>query len=422
VSLTNMSRAFARRQPIVVIDQATGRRQLIWAELDANVTGAANIDLLIHPGKDFLDGHTYIVALRNLRTAAGHRIRAPRWFALLRDGGRLPRAERSQRSRYNHIFKALERAGIGQAGLYEAWNFTVESARDLTGRMLAIRNDAFGQLGDHNLADGVVQGSAPDYQITSTSTLPANAGVIGSVQAVKGTLQVPCYLIVCGPSATAGFHYGSGHADAVPTQIPGNVATAQFECIVPASASPSNPARISLYGHGLLGSLSEVEATNVQDMATEHNMVFCATDWWGLAEGDVAGDIAALRNLNLFPAVTDRMQQGTLNFLFLGRLMLNPSGFAANPAFQAGGRSRLDTAELYYDGNSQGGVMGGMLTAVSPDLRRAVLGVTGMDYGGLLLERSTDFRRLPSVSVQQLHRSVRAAADPRPDSAAVGSG
>ncbi len=90
VTLTNMSRAFARRQPIVIIDQATGRRQLIWAELDANVTGAANIDLLIHPGKDFLDGHTYIVALRNLRTAAGHRIRAPRWFARLRDGGRLP--------------------------------------------------------------------------------------------------------------------------------------------------------------------------------------------------------------------------------------------------------------------------------------------------------------------------------------------
>ncbi len=80
-----------------------------------------------------------------------------------------------------------------------------------------------------------------------------------------------------------------------------------------------------------------------------------------------------------------------LNTLFLGRLMRNPQGFAANPAFQAGGRPVIDTSNEYYDGNSEGGILGGMTTAVSPDFRRAVLGVTGMNYGGLLLERSTDF-------------------------------
>ncbi|HXO09006.1 MAG TPA: hypothetical protein VN880_13290, partial [Solirubrobacteraceae bacterium] len=84
VPLTNMARSFAKRQPIVVIDQATGKRQLIWSELDANATDAADRDLMIHPGKDFLDGHTYVVALRNLRTASGKRIPAPRWFARLR--------------------------------------------------------------------------------------------------------------------------------------------------------------------------------------------------------------------------------------------------------------------------------------------------------------------------------------------------
>jgi hypothetical protein len=35
--------------------------------------------------------------------------------------------------------------------------------------------------------------------------------------------------------------------------------------------------------------------------------------------------------------------------------------------------------------------MGGMTTAVAPDYRRAVLGVSGMNYGGMLLLRSTDF-------------------------------
>ena len=416
VPLTNMARAFAKRQPIVVIDQATGKRQLIWSELDSNATDAADRDLMIHPGKDFLDGHTYIVALRNLRTASGRRIAAPRWFKRLRNGGRLPAALRSQRHRYAQIFKALKRAGIARSNLYEAWNFTVMSRQDLTGRLLAIRNNAFAQLGDHNLADNVVQGHAPSYQITGTSILPPASGVTGPMRSITGTFQIPCYLVVCGASASAGFHYSSTKPDALPTQIPGNVATAPFECIIPSSATPLTPARISLYGHGLLGSHTEVEATNVQDMASEHNMVFCATDWWGLAEGDTLNDAAALKNLNLFPAVIDRLQQGVLNTLFLGRLMDNPKGFAANAAFRSLGQPVINTSNLFYDGNSQGGIEGGLTTAVSPDFRRAVLGVTGMDYGNVLVQRSTDFAPFgsilyPSYPDQSLHP---VAARPRP--------
>ena len=408
VPLTNMARSFAKRQPIVVIDQATGKRQVIWSELDANATDAADRDLMIHPGKDFLDGHTYVVALRNLRTASGKRIPAPRWFARLRSGGRLPASLRAQRSRYARIFKTLKRAGITSSSLYEAWNFTVASRQNLTGRLLAIRNNAFAQLGDHNLADNVVQGNAPSYQITGTSVLPPASGVTGPMRSVTGTFQVPCYLVVCGPSATGGFHYSSTRADALPTQIPGNVATAPFECIIPSSATPLTPARISLYGHGLLGSHTEVTATNVQDMASEHNMVFCATDWWGLAEGDTLNDAAALANLNLFAPVVDRLQQGVLNTLFLGRLMDNAQGFASNGAFQSLGQRVINTSTLYYDGNSQGGIEGGLTTAVAPDFRHAVLGVTGMDYGNVLVQRSTDFAPFgsilyPSYPDQSLH-------------------
>jgi hypothetical protein len=51
----------------------------------------------------------------------------------------------------------------------------------------------------------------------------------------------------------------------------------------------------------------------------------------------------------------------------------------------------IETSNLYYDGNSQGGIEGGMLTALAPDFRHAVLGVTGIDYANLLVQRSTDF-------------------------------
>jgi hypothetical protein len=120
-------------------------------------------------------------------------------------------------------------------------------------------------------------------------------------------------------------------------------------------------------------------------------MVFCGTDWWGLTDADetFAGSVVA--DLNLFPVIVDRLQQAVLNTLFLGRLMISPHGFATNPNFQSGGRPVIDTSHLYYDGNSEGGIMGGVTTAVSPDVRHAVLGVTGMDYGNYLLARSTDF-------------------------------
>ena len=391
VGLADMGQAFAPDAPIVVIDENTGQRQLIWSELDANAPAPEDTNLLIHPGVDFRDGHTYVVALRNLRDSSGNLIEAPAWFAALRDGGPLQPSEVSQRARYARIFAALNRAVIARGNLYEAWDFTVGSARSLTSRLLSIRNDAFAQLGDHNLRDGRVQGRSPAFTVTSTATLTPQ------LRDVQGTFSVPCYLITCGPAATTGFHYSSGSPDALPTQIPGNVATAQFECIIPSSATPSNPARISLYGHGLLGSHSEVESGNVEAMATEHNIVFCATDWWGLAAGDELFDAAATGNLNLFPVVVDRLQQGVLNTLFLGRTMLNRGGFASDPAFQSGGRPVIDTSNLYYDGNSQGGIEGGLLTAVAPDFRRAVLGVSGMDYGNVLVQRSVDFAPFAAI-------------------------
>jgi hypothetical protein len=92
-----------------------------------------------------------------------------------------------------------------------------------------------------------------------------------------------------------------------------------------------------------------------------------------------------------------------VNFMYLGRLMIHPAGFNTNTAFQfikAGQpQAVIDPARLFYDGNSQGGIMGGSLTALAPDFDRAVLGVPAMNYS-TLLRRSVDFDQYAVVLYQ----------------------
>jgi hypothetical protein len=97
--------------------------------------------------------------------------------------------------------------------------------------------------------------------------------------------------------------------------------------------------------------------------------------------------------------MADRLQQGVLNQIFLGRLMTREGGLADDPNFvRADGTALVDPTTLYYDGNSQGAIMGLMLAAVSPDFERAVLGVPGMNYS-LLLPRSVDFDTYEAIFI-----------------------
>ena len=115
VPLTNMAQSLAKRQPIVLIDQATGQRQLIWAELDANAKSAGQH----RPADPSRQGCSRGPHLHRRSALPAHRgrassIAAPQWFARLRDGGKLPAAERSQRARYAAHLPALKRAGIAR--------------------------------------------------------------------------------------------------------------------------------------------------------------------------------------------------------------------------------------------------------------------------------------------------------------------
>jgi hypothetical protein len=393
VPITDLARSFDRDQPIVVINARTLRRQLIWAELDSNASTPESTALLIHPAKNLREGERYIVALRRLRGADGALLQPSDAFRRYRD--RIKTRSRKLERRRRHmedIFRRLERAGIERRELYLAWDFTVASARGLSGRLRHIRDDAFRALGDRDLADLRVAGAPPSFAVTRVTELtPAENPEIR--RRVEGTIEVPCYLDL--PGCPPGSRYRLG-PDGLPLRTPGNVHQANFVCNVPRSVTSAAPGRISLYGHGLFGGAGEVNSVSRGPIATQHRVVLCATDWIGMSSADIPNTITILGDLSRFPTLADRLQQAMLNFLYLGRAMIHPDGFAAHPAFRDAAGPLLDTRRLFYAGGSQGGIAGGALTAVAPDFTRSVLIVGAMNYS-LLLTRSIDFDPFASV-------------------------
>ena len=404
VPITDVARTHDKHQPIVVINADTRKRHLIWSELDANPADPADVNLIIRPAVNFEEGARYIVALRKLKNGAGQTIAPQEAFRTYRD--RIPSSDPAVEARRPHmeeIFATLKRAQIKRQDLYLAWDFTVASERSLSERALAIRDDAFAALGDRNLADMRVEGSAPTFAVTDVTDY-TSAEDARIARRVDGSFLVPCYLDLPGCPPGARFTYLPGKS--VPERIPGNTMVANFTCLIPRAAVDGPeivPARPSLYGHGLLGSASEITAGNIKAMANEHNFVFCATDWAGMSTQDLPNIGTILADLSNFASLPDRAQQGFVNFMYLGRLMIHPAGFNSDPAFQfaKGGETRavIDPARLFYDGNSQGGSMGGALTARAPDFDRAVLGVPGMNYS-TLLRRSVDFDQYAAVLYQ----------------------
>jgi hypothetical protein len=154
-----------------------------------------------------------------------------------------------------------------------------------------------------------------------------------------------------------------------------------------------------MYGHGLLGSHLEITAEDVVAMSNEHNAIYCATKWAGFSDDDISTAVAALEDLSNFPRFVDRMSQGLVDQLVLGRLVLADNGLVGEPQFlRDDGSAMLDNSRLAYDGNSQGGIMGMALAAISTDVERFALGVVGMNYS-TLLPRSVDFDPFESIFV-----------------------
>jgi len=355
--------------PIVLLDTTTGERVPYWAELDAPAPTGDQL-LMVHPAVSLREGHHFVVALRYLKASDGTEIEPTTAFSAALAGTPEP-LERARA--FRELLAQLADVGVTTDGLYLAWDFTVASAESLSGRLLSIRNQAYEQLGD----------GAPAFTVMSQTDN-------GNVRTIDGTFEIPNFLTADGSPGNA-FTLGTDGLPTRNTETPDF--TAPFHCVVP--VAPAAPVPGIVYGHGLLGSRTEVDALS---FAAQIGIAApCATDEIGMSSDDIATLASILGDLSDFDQQADRLQQGLLNQQFLGRLLNSADGFVSSPAFRtAAGEPIIAAGQTQFVGNSQGGILGGAASAISSEWSRAVLGVPGSNYS-LLLPRSSDWPQFQVV-------------------------
>lgn len=372
--VTDLAPSLDADAPIVLLDATTGERLAYWTELDSYAEPGTVPTFFIRPAEALREGHRIVVGVRGLVDGTGAPIEPTAAFAAHRDLVLTadPYVE-DRRPAMERIFTDLGTAGVARDDLQLAWDLTIASEEALSSRLLHLRDDAFARLGD----------AAPTFTVTYDE--PSTRS--GVAREIRGTYEVPMYLTGTGEPGSE-FVLGP---DGLPQHT--GTYTSNFRCIIPLSASAADPASVGLYGHGLLGTANQINAP--WRVALDGNRVFCGTDLIGMSESDVPNAITILQDVSKFNTLADRLQQGHLNTLFLGRLLVHPGGFASSPSFQEGGTPLIGDDLVYY-GISQGGIMGAATTAVAQDWDQATLDVAAINYG-LLLDRSIDFDPFRSV-------------------------
>ena len=386
---TNIGASLLASAPVIIYDATARVKVPYFAEMDAQATDPTQALLLVHPAIALSEGHSFHVILRNLKDAANASIPPLASFDAAFHG------TGTQTNRSRHIRQITQgdlAAGLITSEPYVEWDFTVASAKNLSSPALTMHKLAYAWLAQHhNLLNGLksmpVADYAPAFTVTSSTT---TAGV----RDVHGTFQVPLFL-----KKNDYFSAMKTDRNGLPMINTSSTWTANFICVLPSTISPHGAALPTVYGHGLLGDASEVEGGSFS-AALAQNMAGCATDWVGMNgnANNVNNVIRNLGDMSTFNTQVDHMLQGLVNFQFLGRLINSPLGFASSPAFRDSNNKPLfKVGQCTFMGYSQGGIMGGAVSAVSTEWTRVILGVPGIDYGGVLLNRSVDWNAFSSV-------------------------
>ncbi|OWY63277.1 hypothetical protein B7486_53980, partial [cyanobacterium TDX16] len=182
-TITDLAASLDPGSPIVLVDADTGERHPFWAEVDQLVPEGSDEEPLVflRPASNLVEGHRYVVGITGMVDEDGEAIEPEDTFVAWRDARPTDEVEvEHERDVMDEAFADLAAAGVDRADLQQAWAFTVGSERNLTERMLHVRDDAFAALGD----------AAPTFEVLGVAEDPEP----GVARRIDGTIEVPLYL------------------------------------------------------------------------------------------------------------------------------------------------------------------------------------------------------------------------------------
>ena len=372
----SIERSLEEDSPTAIIDLESGERVAHWTENDLQAQSEEETVLYLRLAGVLEENHAYAVALRELTDDSGAPLEPSAAFVALRDG--LPTDSNeieARREGFEQMFAALEEAGFDRSELQAAWRFHTASGRSIRGDLMHARADALERLGPEGIG----------CTVTAVDEGYGDDGL--TLRRIQGTFTVPSYM----ESPLPPTRYSRG-SDDMPQYVEDVEVT--FTAIIPTSLveGPEGPRSgfLITYGHGLLGNANDT-LSNVafRRIAHETEAVMIGTDWAGMSSSDVMAIGEAFMDPSLFVNITERLQQGMINQIALTRTFAGACSDIEEFQHESG-VNLVDTSELYYVGGSQGGIYGGTLLTISPDIHRGVLLVNGVVFP-FMMERSIDY-------------------------------
>ena len=374
VPIDDIGRSLDADATIVLVEVESGERVPYFAELDATAQPGAAMTVFVRPARRLGYDRHYAIGVRGLTDGEGAPLEAPPLFRALRDEltTDVPQLE-ALRAGQEEVFAALTEAGMERASLQLAWGFHTASQERMQSDLVAISPQVAATAGKGDLG----------YVIDEIEKNPSP----GLARVLRGHFTVPsCLAGDSGPGSVMQ-RDGAGAPDCSGTT------EAPFYVGVPQAVWDKGvPVPFVVYGHGLLG--TGEEAISIAERAP--SVIVAGTDFWGMAQEDVPRILQAFgENFIGGNTVPDRLLQSAVNFTALA--YLGQGDFLNEPEMQVEVdgvmTSLIDPSSVQYLGGSQGGIMGGTVVAMAPNLQRGILVVGGANYS-LMIWRSTAFAAL----------------------------
>ncbi len=379
ISSKNIEKSLDKSSPIQLIEFQTHRRLPLFAEVDANASDKEKQVLIIRPMLRLKPNTRYaVVILKKVKAIDGSDLSAPDAYTRL--AAQQPpqtAAEAAFAPLLEETLDETKKAGLDPKDILLTWDFRTASDTHIFKRMLYMREKLFKTTGE----DG------PQYKINKILNFTEKERK-SLVRIIRGTMEVPSFLSRDDSEGVLLF-------DEKGMPKLRGIGKFAFQINIPRCLlKKKGPVPILVYGHGLFGNKSNSESGGNRRILNPHCMVEVATDWIGLSSRDIGIVGQDVQNFNRLVHLTDRLQQAHLNFIALARMALKR--LPKEEQLKLNGKNLIDGKEIYYLGISNGGIQGGTLMALSPDILRGTLNVGGAAWA-LLMSRSANFQPLAVI-------------------------